>query len=100
MTSLRVTICRLAVTYLEGRIVNTTEYRLVTLRERAEKLVPGETNGVSVLTVDFLNSIPQLEEAMAGWEPVSFQIIPIDEEFLLSILLRTEFVVPDTVDND
>lgn len=75
-----------------------TEYRLVTFRQPASLLVAPRVGGVTSLTIDFLDSVPELEKAMAGWDPVGFQIIPIDEDFLLSVLLKTEVNVPDGVD--
>ncbi|MCI7551873.1 MAG: hypothetical protein PUK40_06545 [Actinomycetaceae bacterium] len=76
-----------------------TDYRLVTFRQEAGKVVPGEPDSVSVLTVDFLNSIPQLKESMDGWEPIGFQLVPISpEEILISVMLRIDTMIPDVAD--
>lgn len=67
-----------------------TEYRFVNFRKPASKFIPPTTNDVSVLTLDFASSIPELGESMDGWEAVSFQITPMGEDLLLTFLLRTE----------
>ena len=67
-----------------------TEYRFVTFRRPASSIVPPTTDDVSVLTLDFASSIPELGESMDGWEAVSFQITPVQQDVLLTLLLRTE----------
>lgn len=72
-----------------------TEYRFVTFRQPHSQLVPPIIGGVSVLTVDFLKSIPELREHMDGWEVVNFQPTLLEDSVLLMILLRTSVSVED-----
>lgn len=69
-----------------------TEYRFVTFRQPASKLVPDSDGAVTALTVDFLGSIPELAEHMDGWEVVNFQLVPFDQSVLLVLLLRAQAV--------
>lgn len=71
------------------------EYRFVTFRQAASKVVPAMNDAVTVLTIDLLGSVPELAEHMDGWEVVNFQIIPVDSDVLLSILLKTEVGLVD-----
>lgn len=74
--------------------MNRTEYRFVTFRQPAERLVPDQDGGVTSLTVDFLGSVPELADYMDGWEVVSFQITPFETSVLLTVLLRTQLTIP------
>lgn len=68
-----------------------TEYRFVSFRRAASSVVPTTANDVSVLTIDFAGSMPELGESMDGWEAVNFQVTPLaGEEVLLTLLMRTE----------
>lgn len=72
-----------------------TEYRFVSLRKPASKFIPHTTEDVSVLTLDFASSIPELGESMDGWEAVGFQITPFGDDLLLTFLLRTDVNADD-----
>lgn len=71
-----------------------TEYRFVTFTQPTSRVFPTEAGTVGVLTVDFLDSVPQLAEHMDGWEPVNFQVVPNGELTYLTVLLRGEMSVP------
>jgi hypothetical protein len=72
-----------------------TEYRVVTFTQPTRKFFAESVGAVSVQTLDFAGSIPELAEHMDGWEAVNFQLIPNGEVTYLSILLKTELAVPD-----
>lgn len=71
-----------------------TEYKFVNFRKAASEFVPGANGQVTALAVDIAGSVPELAEHMDGWEAVSFQITPVENDVLLTFLLRT------TVDAD
>lgn len=73
-----------------------TEYRFVTFRQPATKMIPAQAGGVNSMTVDFANSIPELASQMDGWEVVNFQFSGVDGgDVVLMFLLRTKVSVPD-----
>lgn len=72
-----------------------TEYRYVTFRQPASLLVPPRAGAVKVSTVDFLGSVPELAEYMQDWEVVNSQVLPIDEDVLLVLLLKTQVSFSD-----
>lgn len=71
------------------------EYRVVTFCQKSSELFGPEPGAVSSQTVDFLGSTPQLAEAMDGWEPIGFQMIPAGEVTYLAIMLKSENRAPD-----
>lgn len=70
-----------------------TEYRYVTFRQPQSTLIPPESGGAKVSTIDFLGSVPGLAENMDGWEVVNSQVVPIGEEILLVLLLKMDLRV-------
>lgn len=67
-----------------------TEYKFVNFRKAASEFVPRSNGDVTALALDFAGSAPELAEHMDGWEAVSFQITPVENDLLLTFLLRTE----------
>ena len=64
------------------------EYRLITFCNESGKFFSGIAGNATKLDIDFLGSLPEVAQAMDGWEPISFQLIPQNELTYLSILLR------------
>lgn len=73
-----------------------TEYQFVTFRKPLNEYVHPDPGGVYFNPINFGGSDPELSERMDGWEVVSFQVTPMGEEVLLSLLMRT-IVNPETL---
>lgn len=71
------------------------DYRIITFRTHPG-LIPDSAGSVSVRTIDFLGSLPELAEYMSSdWEPVSHTFHPIDNgDVLLTILLNRVTRIP------
>lgn len=75
-----------------------TNYRLVSFCQPTAKLLGDGTVGlVNVKTVDFLGSVPELAEAMDGWDVVSHQLVPAGDVCFLTVLLRLDAGIPDSL---
>lgn len=74
----------------------SSEYRFVTFRQPATALIPPEAGAAKSLTLDLVNSVPEISEQMDGWDVVNTQIVPISgEEILIIFTLTTKVNVPD-----
>lgn len=74
----------------------SSEYRFVTFRQPATALIPAEPGAATALTLDLLNSTPEVAAQMDGWDVVNTQIVPISgEEILIIFTLTTKVNVPD-----
>ncbi|CED90292.1 hypothetical protein [Actinomyces succiniciruminis] len=73
-----------------------TEYRHVSFCQPTATLLGADgPGGVSIQTISFTKSIPQLAEYMDGWEVVSHQVVPAGDLCFLTLLLKTTTTIPD-----
>lgn len=73
----------------------SSEYRFVTFRQPATALIPANTGDAKSLTIDLINSDPNVAQQMDGWDVVNTQIVPISgEEILIIFTLTTKVNVP------
>ena len=74
----------------------SSEYRFVTLRRRAEELIPANTGDTLSQTLDIAGSDPQLAEQMDGWTLVNSQFVPLNEQEVLIVLtLTAKVTIPE-----
>lgn len=73
------------------------EYRVVTFAQPTASVFSGEPGTATVLTVDFLESVPELSKQMDGWEPIGFQLVPAGDLTYLSVMLKLSYGVPDDI---
>lgn len=75
-----------------------TNYRLVSFCQPTAKLLGNGTVGLVMSnTVDFPGSVPELAEAMDGWDVVSHQLVPAGDVCFLTVLLRLDAGIPDSL---
>lgn len=73
----------------------SSEYRFVTFRQPANALIPPNTGDAKSLTIDLINSDPNVAAQMDGWDVVNTQVVPISgEEILIIFTLTTKVNVP------
>lgn len=58
-------------------------------------LVP---NTAKIMNLDLIGSIPEVAQALDGWEVVSHQVIPAGDVCFLSLLMRQVTAVPDSLE--
>lgn len=75
----------------------SSEYRFVTFRQPATALIPPNPGDAKSLTIDLINSDPNVAAQMDGWKVVNTQVVPISgEEILIIFTLTTEVNVPES----
>lgn len=74
----------------------SSEYRFVTFRQPTSALIHSDPNGARALTLDLLNSAPEIAEQMDGWDVVNTQVLPLGtEEVVIIFTLTTKVGLPE-----